>query len=470
LAAVCCSYWSNIILYGRLVRQEEMKIQPPKIIEDALSPYSKDCFRREEYAQSLYNLFKNIEDNPVVCLDAPWGSGKTTFINMWISDLKSKGIHCIYYDAYANDSSEDPFISFTSEILLFTKEHFEEEKSIVKSNIDFKKTAILVGKSFLLAGANVGIRALTAGVINKIDSELIDSVKESISDETKDAFGKLIEQKLNSVKEERETVEEFKSKLSLLGESIRAKQKFPLLIIIDELDRCKPDYALRLLERIKHLFSVNNVSFLLSMNSKPLEEHVNIVYGKIDAHEYLHKFINITTTFPKDYEQHITYNYKNYYTLLAKHYGVRNIRGMDDYSIELFIYYRLSLREIERCFSIFALFLSSNEIININNVIYIVFFLSIVKIKFPEIYNSLRHNSTSYSQAEERLSLNKKNADEHTSISWVRKVIQCYLIPEDEFISNDELISFAREIDLSIRSRNTQLQYYCDLLDRYALK
>jgi predicted KAP-like P-loop ATPase len=72
---------------------------------------------------------------------------------------------------------------------------------------------------------------------------------------------------------------EFKEKLSNIGQAVKDSQKFPLLIIIDELDRCRPDFALALLERIKHLYTTNYVSFVLLVNMKQLENYVRTIYG-----------------------------------------------------------------------------------------------------------------------------------------------------------------------------------------------
>jgi hypothetical protein len=68
----------------------------------------------------------------------------------------------------------------------------------------------------------------------------------------------------------------------------------PLVFIIDELDRCRPSFALELLERVKHFFAVPNVHFVLGAHLKQLENSVRVTYGsEIDAQLYLQKFISL---------------------------------------------------------------------------------------------------------------------------------------------------------------------------------
>ena len=78
-----------------------------------------------------------------------------------------------------------------------------------------------------------------------------------------------------------------------------ATDKKPLIIVVDELDRCRPDYALSVLEIVKHFFNVKNVHFVLGVNLRALENSVEARYGTgIDANNYLKKFIHIKTSFP----------------------------------------------------------------------------------------------------------------------------------------------------------------------------
>ncbi|WP_299155878.1 P-loop NTPase fold protein [uncultured Christiangramia sp.] len=75
----------------------------------------------------------------------------------------------------------------------------------------------------------------------------------------------------------------------------------PIIFIIDELDRCRPNYAVSILEQIKHFFSVPNIVFVLSIDKKQLGNAIRGVYGsdRINSDEYLRRFIDVEYSIPK---------------------------------------------------------------------------------------------------------------------------------------------------------------------------
>ncbi len=263
----------------------------------------------------------------------------------------------------------------------------KSNKNIFKLNKNFKKTVMLVGKKILTIGAKIGIKAITLGVIKDTDIESIKDIKNDLASETSITLSKYIEDKINSFAEEKNDIKVFKDNLTLLGESIKKVQSFPLLIIIDELDRCKPDFSLKLIERVKHLFSVENVSFLFLVNIEQLENIIRNIYGNnIDANNYLHKFINITTKLPKLELQGSNKYYNQYINYLSKHHGIeKEINEMDYVIIMLFKLYNFTLREVERFFTIITVYYSGLPN-NRFSIPIIIGFLAIVKVKFPDIF------------------------------------------------------------------------------------
>src|SRR6202040_617942 len=110
---------------------------------------------------------------------------------------------------------------------------------------------------------------------------------------------------LKETEDHRVVFDEFRSTLTNLASQLidrtqRVEKRRPasLVFVIDELDRCRPPYALSLLEKIKHFFSVDNVIFLLPTNLQQLETSVKAEYGAIDAHTYLEKFYHLRIAFP----------------------------------------------------------------------------------------------------------------------------------------------------------------------------
>ena len=80
---------------------------------------------------------------------------------------------------------------------------------------------------------------------------------------------------------------------TFMSDCIREKAD-KLVIFIDELDRCRPNFAVQLLERIKHYFCVENVIFVLSINSAELVNTVKTVYGQnFDGYRYLDRFLHL---------------------------------------------------------------------------------------------------------------------------------------------------------------------------------
>ena len=84
----------------------------------------------------------------------------------------------------------------------------------------------------------------------------------------------------------------------------------PLVFFVDELDRCNPHYAVKVLERIKHLFCISNVVFVLSIDKEQLENSIRGYYGsdRIDAGEYLRRFVDVEYILPEpDVKSFINY-------------------------------------------------------------------------------------------------------------------------------------------------------------------
>ncbi len=125
----------------------------------------------------------------------------------------------------------------------------------------------------------------------------------AVYDEGKDVFDVASEEIASKVKEqiekkienhhiEKQTIQDFKKELAELA----AQLEKPLVFIIDELDRCRPDFSIRLIERIKHFFDIPKIVFILVMNKSQLLQSVKKFYG-YDSEmngDYLEKFVDFT--------------------------------------------------------------------------------------------------------------------------------------------------------------------------------
>jgi len=122
-----------------------------------------------------------------------------------------------------------------------------------------------------------------------------------------------------------------------------------LVIIVDELDRCRPDYSIKLLETVKHLFDIPNIAFILSIDKRQLCSAVKGFYGsdEINAEEYLKKFIDFEVSLPEP-------NIKKYIENKIKSYKITGIR-----------YARFQIEEDEmekRVYKAFILYFTKNNL------------------------------------------------------------------------------------------------------------
>ena len=124
---------------------------------------------------------------------------------------------------------------------------------------------------------------------------------------------------------------------------------------MDELDRCKPIYALNLMEKIKHLFSVKHIVFLLVMNKEQLEQSVRCLYGpNIDARTYLQKFINIECKLPRNVNDRFGNDYTKYCKTLLELHELDtggDPRYLQEYMELLARGLKFTLRDLQRCYT-----------------------------------------------------------------------------------------------------------------------
>ncbi|WP_347460922.1 P-loop NTPase fold protein [Acinetobacter sp. ANC 7454] len=273
--------------------------------ENIQTAWEGDLWDRRRLGEQLERYVDRLNCGAVLALDARWGEGKTWFVRHWKKHLETTQPHkhdVIYLDAFANDYLEDPFLVIASEIA--AKLDKTADKKLVHK---FKKAAAVMQQGLLTLTstliASMISCALTGGVIPfiRLDSESIkdkiddavDKVVENIGEKVTEA----IQNKIDSYEEEKNSLQAFKTTLSELADSLDK----PLVFIIDELDRCRPDFAIRLIERIKHFFDIPKIVFVLVMNKPQLLQSVQRYYSydsKLNG-DYFEKFIDYTIEFPK---------------------------------------------------------------------------------------------------------------------------------------------------------------------------
>lgn len=271
-----------------------MRLFPPPLAIGDTEGFTeeKDLFDRADLGRGLANLIDAADEPLVIAVDGQWGSGKTVFLRMWAGELRKKGIAVVFFDAFENDFAEDPFTAIAGELVTLAR---AKQKLGTKAGKAFVKSAVGASKVLLRSGLKLGVKAVTLGVVNADD---LQAVCDDIADELSEIADKHLGELITKTEKAKTTIEAFREALRQLPTLLSdrgADQRPRLVIIIDELDRCKPLFALSLLERVKHFYAVPDVHFVLGVHLGQLCSSVKVAYGPdIDAQVYLQKFIHLT--------------------------------------------------------------------------------------------------------------------------------------------------------------------------------
>jgi len=316
----------------------------------------------------------------VLSINASWGAGKTTFVKLWKSYLeKELDVHSIYFSAWEDDFSKEPLISIMGELNSYINHKFSKDEELSKKFDELKST----GSKIIKRGLPAFIKGATAGVL-----DLDKGVESAIGAVTESVAKELIE----SYEEDKALTVKFKELLHQIIRQINSEK--PLIIFIDELDRCRPLYAIELLERLKHIFGIEKLIFVLSIDKKQLSESIKSQYGNIDTENYLRRFIdlefNLTNSNSRTFITFLNAKYRFYEVLNDKGYVYGDYSYIDVLSTFSDL---LSLREIEDIFlrlNIIARTIEASYYLKYDNsedIFNLIDFLLIVKVKLTDIYD-----------------------------------------------------------------------------------
>ncbi|WP_027294287.1 MULTISPECIES: KAP family P-loop NTPase fold protein [Robinsoniella] len=368
-----------------------------------LSFETDDKLGRLEYAKFLKTIILNSDQYKrdlltnayTIAVDSPWGTGKSYFFNMFmnycedIDDLK-----VIYYNAWENDFWDNPFDPFMNTIL---------EDGIFQLQIDNDNAANLGGK-ILIAAQNIGygfVRTKMEKHFNidiPADLDTLEAFKGYLKGENS-FFG---EYKLF-----RKNISEMKEIMTTYMDNSKRK----LVIIVDELDRCKPNFAIQTLEIVKHLFDVKDMVFVFAVDISQLSCSIKTVYGQdMDSTGYLCRFFDYISKIPKTDSSDIILNRLNIVKWNNKH---RNDDKFKD-KIKMFFshmqaHFILTLRDLDTVLKTYMImydvFLKDYLLVTSHfNYIYFM----IMKYKKIEMYNSILDKQYKITQEEESKKISEK--------------------------------------------------------------
>ena len=347
-------------------------------------PFVNDKLDRKRYAEVLTSVVNAYMGGAVMALNGAWGTGKTTFVKMWKQHLKCNGFPVIYYNAWEDDISEEPLLSLLRNLNEVAKEHDNG-----------KLDKVLKIGARVLAGLAVGAAKAAFGKLGEI-----------VAEAGKNAMDTLQEQFTESLKEKDETTQIMQNFRKALEEYVAfvCDEEKPLVYFIDELDRCNPTFAVKVLERIKHLFDVPNVVFVLSIDKQQFAYTINGYYGSdnINSMEYLRRFIDIDYNLPEpNPEKYCEFLYDLYgfadfidderrkKALTGSSYGYEK-DGLLSMAKQLVKFKHLNLRQTERIFALARIGLcemSSNSKLFSN----VYFLLAYLKVCEPIIFENIKH-------------------------------------------------------------------------------
>ena len=171
-------------------------------------------------------------------------------------------ISAVYYDAWANDNDTDPIVSMLFGIAATTDN---------KINIKKERDAWGIIKKIIDVISGLGI----SGIIEELQGE-------------------------ESIEKPKDTIEKIQTSISELLDNILIEKAERVVLFIDELDRCRPTYAMKLLEHIEHYFHSDRITFVFSTNIEQLQHTVKNYYGEaFDGARYLNRFFDMVVPIPE---------------------------------------------------------------------------------------------------------------------------------------------------------------------------
>lgn len=344
---------------------------------DPEEPFANDALDRKKYAEILTSVVDSYSfSGCVLAVNGRWGTGKTTFVKMWQAFLAKNGYKTLFFNAWESDYMDDPLVALVSEV-----------RELNADDSKFKEVAKNVGKIIMASSA----AALESILKNKlgIDSNAVNAAIREVND--------IGNKCLEDYAEQKKTFENFRKDLqAYIADNSTDK---PVVFFVDELDRCRPDYSVKVLERIKHLFDIPNIVFILSMNKQQLGYAIQGFYGtpNLDVDDYLRRFIDVEYAMPQpNMENFINFLYTQYRfdDFLCDKERLQYFRGDDEsgefrrIATKFAEICNLDLRTLDRIFAISRITLQE---MNPNNYLLpdVLFVLCLMKIKYPVIYSGI---------------------------------------------------------------------------------
>ena len=394
--------------------RDALKLKLPEPDVSAEKPWADDVLDREQLAARLTNLIQNQSAPFTFSIHGNWGTGKTFLLKRWQKDLEAQGFKSIYFNAWEDDFCDDPLLAILGQM----SEYFKED-----GLKEFARRAAEVAVPLIRENA-LGVLKATTGVTFKVNQ-----------DQGEKAF-------LEAYLEQRSTKEKLKKRLDEMSAKVVAETKHPMVFIIDELDRCRPTFAIELLERVKHIFDVPNLVFVFGLNRDELSKSLQSVYGEIDSDVYLRRFFDMEFTLSEvdaeSFAGHLIKKFElaNFFITLGTNANSSTYEGsypkLLGYIPLFWGHLGLSLRDIDYCVRMVALVGKNLEPSHYRYAPWLLALLIPLKLMNPALYrqyiqgNCLGSDVMNY--IDERVHHQKLGSSEE----WVLSQMESYLYRADK--------------------------------------
>lgn len=253
--------------------------------------WGEDPLARRECAATLTRLIQATTKSYVIGIYGPWGSGKTVFMHQLQLELEEVKVPTVRVDAWRTDYLADPLVALVEAInQRQAAEAASHGGSLAKSPDELLEASLAI--SLPLAEIGVAATAVATPLLAATGAALKGALA---------AAREVVSRRVKASRDLHIGIEHARDYLTgrtrrgVVGPIVK-----PLVILIDELDRCRPDYAVRMLERVKHFFDVSGIVFVIASDGKNLPAAVNSQYGSgLDSEEYLRKFFDYEYMLPE---------------------------------------------------------------------------------------------------------------------------------------------------------------------------
>ena len=265
---------------------------------------NNDYLSRQPYLDLLKSIITNQKDNSTgysFAIDGEWGCGKTwilTELEKQLTDDSERKYLIFHYNAWENDFYDQPLVALLSVMIDYLESINKKDIVIDGINVKLARTAIKTLKTLAISFANTKLKEQTGLEFKDVIEDFSD-VKNAVSSQKK------LNESIDSFFHLKKGIHEIRNQLEILSEIAH------ILIVVDELDRCLPEYAIKVLERLHHICNEIPVTQILAINKKNLADSISKVYGKDFSHNnepdtwtniffesYLQKFVDIIIPLP----------------------------------------------------------------------------------------------------------------------------------------------------------------------------